>query len=68
VGFPGTDYSMVDDVTLAYWNQNATSPYLGDPPGSWCYVEDGRRFSLGAWPRAPLLPTPGALTTAACDT
>jgi hypothetical protein len=66
VGFQDGGHTMVDDYLFAWWNQAAPSPYAGDPPGSWCYAEDGEKYQLGQFPKASLLPS--HLSLAACDT
>ena len=65
VSFAGR-HTMIDDFLVTWWNQSATPPYQGDPQGSWCYAEGGRRFGLGNFPSTPLLPANFA--TATCVT
>jgi hypothetical protein len=65
VSFAGS-HSMINDYIVAWWGQATRSPYQGDPPGSWCYAEDGRRFQLGHFPKRSILP--GSLMGAPCKT
>lgn len=65
VGFSG-GHSMENDVTVAWWNSAAQSPVHLDPPGSWCYADEGRRIRPGHWPKRSILPS--YLPTARCVT
>jgi hypothetical protein len=66
VSFAGGRHTMIDDYLVAWWNSAQSPPYQGDPQGSWCYAEGGRRFALGAFPARQLLPANFA--TATCIT
>jgi hypothetical protein len=66
VGFANGGHSMLNDVTVMWWNQRAQSPIHLDPPGSWCYALGGERITPGRWPRRSVLP--GYLPTAKCVT
>jgi hypothetical protein len=63
VGF-GDGYSMVQDAALVWWNQSQrdyTSSAAGSANGGWCYLDNGRRFTAGGWPRSdPPMPKSGA--------
>jgi hypothetical protein len=65
VGFANSGHTMVDDFLFAWWNEAQPSPYVGDPIGTWCYADDGKKFLLGQFPTRPLLPA--NLVTATCD-
>jgi len=62
----GSGHSMVGDFSISWWNNGAQSPYGGDPPGSWCYAVNGRRFRVGAFPTSSVLPA--NLASAPCKT
>lgn len=49
VGFGPGNHSMVDDFGLA-WFSLTDPPPDSSAPGAYCYVDKGRRFSLGNWP------------------
>lgn len=55
VSFAGR-HAMIDDLSIAWWNPNAASPYPGDSPGTWCYANGGQRYKLGSFPTQPVLP------------
>ena len=50
VGFAGFTYSMTIDGTEFYFGNGQPSPYP-DTTGAICYVNDGKRYSAGSWPR-----------------
>jgi len=56
-GFANGSYSMVMDTVMAWFDNNAPSPLQADPPGSWCYVDAGRRYLDGQWPKTKHLPS-----------
>lgn len=53
VGFQGGSYSMLLDAAEMWWSNTSPSPYRGDDPGTWCYVNGGARRSPGSWPGEP---------------
>jgi hypothetical protein len=58
VGFSPTSHSMIQDVTLVWFNPNAppreTDPSIGGPTvGAYCYVDGGRRYKPGQVPAGP---------------
>ena len=61
VGFDG-DHSMMDDAVEFWWSSTAASPFPGGSPGALCYVDGGRRYRKGEWPREP-----SAFFTGPCD-
>lgn len=52
-GFPGGAHAMTDDFALMWWSQSAPSPYPDQGSGTWCYVDGGRRYTLGDLPPGP---------------
>jgi hypothetical protein len=38
------------DVSEVWWNPNLTS-LANDMRGAMCHINDGRRYSLGEWPK-----------------
>ena len=50
VGFAGDTYSMTIDGTEFWFGNGQPSPYP-DTTGAICYVNDGRRYASGSWPR-----------------
>lgn len=51
-GFRG-DHSMNDDYAPVWWGADRNSVW-GAGPGAWCYVDGGKRYSLGGWPTQQL--------------
>lgn len=49
VGFPGV-HTMQQDMTMVWLSQSEASPTSRRAP-SYCYVQQGRRYGLGRWPR-----------------
>ena|SRR5687768_7803025 len=49
VGFEDGDHSMTDDAAEVWWSISAQSPYAGDGPGTFCYVERGARRQFGSF-------------------
>jgi hypothetical protein len=51
--WPATDYSAIDDQTEVWWDPDATGPdELGrDGKGMFRYVDGGRRYLPGEWPK-----------------
>lgn len=49
VGFPGV-HSMQQDMAMIWLSANERSPATGIAP-AFCYVDRGRRYGLGEWPR-----------------
>lgn len=49
-GFGPDDHSYIDDVAEIWWDDTAPNPYWGNSPGSYRYVDCGRRLGLGAIP------------------
>lgn len=52
--WPQTDYSALDDQTEAWWNPDATGvDELGvQGKGMWAYVDGGKRYLPGEWPKS----------------
>ena len=50
--WPGTDYTWGDDLTVIWWDPNATGPdEVGNQGrGMYRYALDGRRYLPGHWP------------------
>jgi hypothetical protein len=40
---------MTKDFAEWWWSNGATDSY-GEPGGSLCYVDRGRRHAIGSWP------------------
>jgi hypothetical protein len=57
-GFRNGSWCWTQDVRVAYWNANATSPYNGQK-GHYVDIE-GRRFALGQYPTIKQPPAPVA--------
>ncbi len=57
VGFYPDQHSMIRDFAAVWWD-NAQFSYQGSAQsqraGAYCYVDQGKRFSLGTWPSGPL--------------
>lgn len=51
--WPATDYAGVDDQTEVFWDPTATGvDELGqEGTGMWSYVEGGKRYLPGQWPK-----------------
>jgi hypothetical protein len=49
VGFEG-DFTMTSDAAEFWWSRNDASPYEGRPPAM-CWVDGGRRYARGTWPK-----------------
>ncbi|MBS1837098.1 MAG: hypothetical protein JST64_05315, partial [Actinobacteria bacterium] len=51
--WPTTDYAGVDDQTEVFWNPTATGvDELGQQgTGMWAYVQGGKRYLPGQWPK-----------------
>lgn len=51
--WPAVDYAGLDDQTEVWWNPTATGPdELGKQgTGMWEYVDGGKRYLPGAWPK-----------------
>lgn len=49
-GFSPTDHTYVDDVNEIWWDDSAPNPALENSPGTYRYVECGRRIGLGSIP------------------
>jgi hypothetical protein len=47
---PGS-HSYVDDAAAIWWDDSSRSEYSTGGSGMFCYVENGVRRRLGAWPR-----------------
>ncbi|MFN2462978.1 MAG: hypothetical protein ABR573_03620 [Candidatus Dormibacteria bacterium] len=61
VGFGGYTYSMTTDGAEFWYGIKEQSPYPDTSgSGAICYVEDGRRYTAGHWPRGgdPFFTTP----------
>ncbi len=56
VGFGPSDHTMTNDVGAVWWNPAGEKVHMerGAPPGSFCYVGRGVRYSRGRWPIEPL--------------
>lgn len=52
VGFPGV-HTMQQDMTMVWLNASERSPTTGLTP-AFCYVQRGRRYGLGQWPKEPI--------------
>ncbi len=52
VGFKPNTYSMTDDGAEWYWSTTARGPFTDSDshPGTVCYLNDFRRYTLGNWP------------------
>lgn len=52
--WPVTDYAGIDDQTEVYWDATATGVDELDKEGTgmWAYVEGGKRYLPGQWPKA----------------
>jgi hypothetical protein len=55
VGFHLDGYSMTDDAAEWWFSTTATGPFSDSSshPGTVCYLNGGRRYALGSWPRGP---------------
>ncbi|HET6910050.1 MAG TPA: hypothetical protein VFH54_11975 [Mycobacteriales bacterium] len=53
VGFNDATRTMTTDSAMWWWSDNANEPVDANSggPGTDCYVENGKRFSLNHWPR-----------------
>lgn len=51
VGFGAGGTTMTQDGAEIWWDPNATDPYGDSGPGAFCWVESGRRYGLGQWPK-----------------
>lgn len=53
VGFANDTHTMTTDSAMWWWSESATEPDDGNSggPGTDCYVDNGRRWTLGAWPK-----------------
>jgi len=51
-----SDHVLAADLTIAWYSAERQEPgaRAGAPPGSWCYLERGRRYLPGAWPKGPI--------------
>lgn len=61
VGFAGYTYSMTTDGAEFWYGVNQQTPYPDTSgQGAICYVEDGRRYTAGHWPKGgdPFFTTP----------
>lgn len=54
VGVPQNGYSFTDDAAEWWYSNTAQGPYSDDTTakGAICYVEHGRRYNLGQWPKS----------------
>lgn len=50
VGFSGASHSMMDSYALQWWSTAAVAPQY-KTPGTYCYVDRGRRFRIGNMPK-----------------
>jgi hypothetical protein len=57
-GFDGSSWCWTQDFRVAYWNKHKTSPFNGEK-GTYVSIE-GRRFTLGHFPRVNQPPAPVA--------
>jgi hypothetical protein len=53
VGFRPNGYSMTKDGTEWWYSTNDRGPFSdsGGHPGTACYIDSGRRYELGGWPK-----------------
>lgn len=62
VGFRPNGYSMTKDGAEWFWSPNARSPFTDGAAraGSVCYLDGGKRYELGGWPKgdAPFFTDP----------
>lgn len=49
VGFGVGDHAFMDDATLVYWDPTVR-PYDDPQLGTYCYVNNGTRYTLGSYP------------------
>ena len=52
--WPTTDYTGLDDQTEVWWDPDAVGPDESGKvaKGMWAYVDGGRRYLPGKWPKA----------------
>lgn len=52
--WPYTDYNGIDDATEIWWDPAATGPdeIRKEGTGMWRYVDGGKRYTAGSWPRS----------------
>jgi hypothetical protein len=48
---PIGSHSMTKDGAEIWWDPNATDGAGGAGSGAWCYVNGGKRYRLGGWPK-----------------
>ena len=67
VGFGDGTRTMTTDSAVWWWSNNATEPDDANSggPGTDCYVDNGRRYGLGQWPK---MNANSVLFTGACNT
>lgn len=53
VGFGPGDHIMSDDAVVTWWSITERSNWDG-APGTWCYADNGNRFSLTTWRKVDL--------------
>ena len=64
--FPDPDYAALDDQTEVWWDATATGPAENgiEGKGLWRYVDGGKRYLPGEWPKAqPTLFDPAGTVT-----
>lgn len=52
VGFPGPRHTMSADASMFWFDPQRPGTIDPSVPGAICYVDRGRRYSLGTWPRS----------------
>lgn len=51
VGFEGGRHTMIGDATMYWYSRSERGTVDPTSFGAVCYVDQGRRYSLGAWPQ-----------------
>jgi hypothetical protein len=52
VGFEGPRHTMTADATMIWFDPQRPGTIDPSVPGAICYVDRGRRYTLGSWPRS----------------
>lgn len=50
-GFGPGDHTMVDDAAVIWWSPTEMGYTTNVRRGTFCYLDQGRRYGLGQWPR-----------------
>jgi len=53
-GFGPGDHSWADDAAVIWYSPTGPSYTTNQRRGTYCYVEHGRRWGIGQWPRGPM--------------